>query len=396
MTFSFAKRVTQVKPSATFAINAKANALKAEGHDIINLSVGEPDFDTPDYVKTAAIEAIRSGFTRYTAADGIPELKAAIIKKMQHDNGLTYSPKEVIVSCGVKQSLYNLCQVLLDQDDEALIPAPYWVSYPAMVLLAEGTPVTLPTTLEQRFKITPEQLEAAITDKTRLLFLNSPSNPSGMVYSKDELAALGEVLLKHPKVIIASDDIYEYIVWPGINFSNIVNACPALRDRVVVFNGVSKSHAMTGWRIGYAAGNEAIIAAMKKIQSQSTSSPNSVAQKASVAALKEDRETLKHMIEEYKTRHDMMFETLSSYRHVKLAPSDGTFYLFLDITSALKKYGMKDDISLADYLLDEARIACVPGTAFGSPGYIRFSCATSVVNLKTALKRLEPILNGGD
>lgn len=385
-------RVTQIKPSATMAVNAKATELRAAGHDIINLSVGEPDFETPDFIKAAAIEAINANFTKYTAADGIPELKEAIISKLANDNQLSYESNQIIVGNGVKQCLFNLTQALLSEGDEAIIPAPYWVSYPAMVELAGAKPVFVSAPMSQNFKITAEQLEAAITPKTRLLFLNSPSNPTGKAYTADELQALGEVLLRHPDVTITVDDIYEYILW-GHAFASLLNVSPTLSDRVVVMNGVSKAHAMTGWRIGYAAGPIELINAMKKIQSQSTSNPCSISQKAAVAALRADRSFFTPMLAAYKERHDLVFSALDQMGLVSVLPSDGTFYSFPDVSDVIKKHELKDDVALCEFLLEKANVAVVPGTAFGAPGFLRISFATSNEILEKALERLAPLFN---
>ena len=393
MNQTLSERVSQIKPSATVAINARATELRAQGHDIINLSVGEPDFDTPDFIKQAAIQAIQEGFTKYTAADGIAPLKDAIIHKLTADNQLSYESNQIIVSSGVKHALYNLIQALLNEGDEAIIPAPYWVSYPAMVRLADATPVIIEADIKQRFKITPEQLEAAITPKSRLFFLNSPSNPSGMAYTADELKALGAVLKKHPNIIIASDDIYEYILWGMDQYVSILNVCPELTDQTVVFNGVSKAYAMTGWRIGYAAGPQPIIAAMKKIQSQSTTCANSIAQKAAVAALNADKDSFfKPMLKAFKERHDLVYQALGEINRVECLESDGTFYLFPNVSQSIQHLGLENDIALAETLLDKAKVAIVPGTPFGAPGYIRLSCATSVENLTSALARMKTIL----
>jgi aspartate aminotransferase len=286
---TLSQRVQRVKPSPTLAVTARAAELRAAGKDIIGLGAGEPDFDTPEHIKRAAIRAIQGGATRYTAVDGTPELKTAIINKFQRDNGLAYQPEQILVSCGGKQSFYNLAQALLNTGDEVIIPAPYWVSYPDMVRLADGEPVIIKAGLEQRFKISPEQLDAAVTSRTRLFVLNSPSNPTGVAYSRAELEALAEVLLRHPHVLIATDDMYEHILWADEPFTNIVNACEALYPRTVVLNGVSKAYAMTGWRIGYAGGPAPLIQAMKKIQSQSTSNPASVSQAAATEALNGDQ-----------------------------------------------------------------------------------------------------------
>lgn len=389
-----ANRVQRIKPSPTLAIAARATQMQKEGHDIINLSVGEPDFDTPEHIKDAAIKALRDGFTKYTPVPGIPSLKQAIIDKLAKDNQLNYQANQIVVSCGVKQGLYNLMQAVINRGDEVIIPAPYWVSYPDMVLLADGTPVFISTGFDQHFKITPEQLAATITPKTKLIILNSPSNPSGMGYTKAELAALGKVLLKHPQVFIASDDMYEAILWGTEPFANIVNACPELYDRTVVFNGVSKSYAMTGWRIGYAAGPVAIISAMTNIQSQSTSNPNSIAQVAAQAALEGDQGCIPAMVNVYKRRHDLLYKGLNAIPGIQCHPADGTFYCFARVSELIKSLpDINNDLELADLLLSKAGIAIVPGSAFGDPDCIRFSYATSDTLLQTALERLAALVS---
>ncbi len=384
-------RVQQIKPSATLAVAARSAELTAAGKDIINLSVGEPDFDTPDNIKAAAIRAIEQGFTKYTAVDGTPELKNAIIQKFQNENQLSYAADEIIVSCGAKQVLYNLCQVLLEKGVEAIIPAPYWVSYPDMVKLSEAIPVFIRTTYEQRYKISPAQLQAAITPQTRLLILNSPSNPTGIAYTREELRALGEVLLKHPQVIIVTDDIYEHILWGAESFCNILNACPELKDRTVVVNGASKAYAMTGWRLGYAAGPKAIIAAMKKIQSQSTSNPCSITQKAAVEALNGDQSSIAMMVEAYQKRQQFLYKSLNEIDGIRCLDADGTFYAFPDVSECMKRLGIQNDIDFSEKLLLEANVAVVPGTEFGAQGHIRLSYATSMDRLEEAVKRMKAI-----
>ena len=391
MEFTLAQRVTRIKPSPTLAVTAKAGELKAQGKDVLSLGAGEPDFDTPQHIKDAAHQAIRDGKTKYTPVGGTPAMKQAIIDKMARDNGLTYTPKQVLASCGGKQSCYNLCQALLNDGDEVLIPAPYWVSYPDMVLLADGIPVTMPTTAATRFKITPEQLEAAITPRTRMLWLNSPSNPSGMAYSKAELTALGEVLLRHPRVIIASDDMYEKILWTGEPYSNIVNACPALYDRTVIIHAVSKTYSMTGWRLGWACGPQQLITAMADIQSQSTSNPTSISQAAAVAALNGDQGCVDEMVTAFKRRHDALVADLNTVPGVTCPSGDGTFYVFPNVEGLMAKLGCKTDLELSDRLLDEALVAVVPGSAFGSPGHLRLSFATSDAVLKGSVERLRKI-----
>jgi aspartate aminotransferase len=388
MPISLSERVKRIKPSPTLAVSAKASALKAQGRNVIDLGVGEPDFDTPDHIKQAGIEAIRAGMTKYTPVDGIAALKQAIVAKFRRDNGLEYRPDQILVSCGGKQSFYNLAQALLNPGDEVIIPAPYWVSYPDMVLLADATPVFIAADQAQDFKITPAQLQSAITPKTRLFVLNSPSNPTGKVYTLQELKALAEVLLSHPQVLIASDDMYEHILWEG-KFANLLNACPELYERTVVLNGVSKAYAMTGWRIGYAAGPKELIAAMKNIQSQSTSNPASISQAAAVAALEGDQSCIRPMVQAFKERHDFMVQALNEICGIECLPADGAFYLFPKVTGLIDQLKLKDDLELAEFLLERSEIAVVPGSAFGMPGHLRLSIATSLANLKEAIARLQ-------
>tara|TARA_R100001440_G_scaffold25074_4_gene40682 strand:+ start:28475 stop:29659 length:1185 start_codon:yes stop_codon:yes gene_type:complete len=386
-------RVQAIKPSPTLAVTNKAAELKAAGQDIIGLGAGEPDFDTPDHIKAAAIEAINAGQTKYTAVDGTPALKKAIIEKFKRDNNLDYEANQILVSSGGKQSFFNLALAILNPGDEVIIPAPYWVSYPDMVLVAEGSPVVLETSADTRFKITPDQLEQAITDRTRLFVINSPSNPSGMAYSMDELKALGDVLKRHPQVMIATDDMYEPILWTGAAFANIVNATPELYDRTFVLNGVSKAYSMTGWRIGYAAGPAKVIGAMKKIQSQSTSNPASISQAAAVAALNGPQDCVKVMVEAFKERHDYLVNALNELPGVECLQGDGTFYVFPSFKGAIEsKEGISTDVELAEHLLKEAGVALVPGSAFGAPGHMRLSFATSFDMLKGAMERLKKAL----
>ena len=390
---TLAKRIQRVKPSPTLAITARVAELRAAGKDIIGLGAGEPDFDTPDHIKAAAIQAIRDGFTRYTAVDGTPALKSAIIAKFKRDNGLDYATDQILVSCGGKQSFYNLCQALLNTGDEVIIPAPYWVSYPDMVLLADGEPVIVPAGVDSQFKIAPAQLEAAITPRTRLFVINSPSNPTGVAYTRAELAALGEILRQHPQVLIATDDMYEHILWSEEPFSNILNACPDLYDQTIVLNGVSKVYAMTGWRIGYAGGPADLIKAMKKVQSQSTSNPASISQVAAQAALEGDQSCIEPMIKAFKDRHDYVVDALNRIPGVVCLPADGTFYCFPHVQTVIDRLDpVSDDIELAEHLLDKAGVALVPGSAFGAPGYVRISFATSMDILKDALARLTKAL----
>lgn len=386
-------RVQRIKPSPTLAISAKAKALKAAGRDIIELGAGEPDFDTPEHIKEAAIKAIHDGFTKYTAVDGTPGLKRAIIAKFERDNNLQYTPEQVLVSCGGKQSFFNLTQALLNAGDEVIIPAPYWVSYPDMVLLADATPVIIEAGIDQGFKISADQLEEAITPNTRLCVINSPSNPTGVAYTRSELAALGEVLRRYPQVLIATDDMYEHILWAAEPFSNILNVCPDLYDRTIVLNGVSKAYSMTGWRIGYAAGPLPLLKAMTKVQSQSTSNPTSISQVAAQAALDGDQSCITQMLHAFKERHDYLVSALNGIHGVKCIESQGAFYAFPSVQGVINSHpNASDDIALSDLLLNEADVALVPGSAFGAPGYVRLSYATSMDNLQTAIQRIKKVL----
>jgi aspartate aminotransferase len=392
MSIKLSQRVQAVKPSPTLAISARASEMRAAGKDIIGLGVGEPDFNTPDHINEAAIRAIHDGKTRYTAVDGTPELKQAVIDKFRRDNGLDYAADQILVSSGGKQSFYNMAQALLDPGDEVIIPAPYWVSYPDMSILAGGVPVYIRAGADQQFKMNANQLKGAITDKTRIVVINSPSNPTGMCYSQDELAALGEVLLEHPNIIVATDDMYEHILWEGNSFSNIVMACPQLMEQTLVLNGVSKAYAMTGWRIGYAGGPAHIIKAMKKVQSQSTSNPCSISQAAAVAALNGPQECIGEMVVHFKQRHDYVVERLNSMDGIECLQSDGTFYLFPNVQQLIERLdGIADDMELGEYLIENAGVALVPGGAFGLSGHIRISIATSMEILESAMDRIEGI-----
>ncbi len=392
MTIKLAARVQAIKPSATLAITARAKALRAEGKDVIGLGAGEPDFDTPDHIKAAAIEAIRSGFTKYTAVDGTTELKQAVIDKFKRDNALEYALDQVLVSCGGKQSFFNLAQAYLDPGDEVVIPAPFWVSYPDMVLLASAVPVLVHASADQSFKITPAQLKGVLNDKTRLMVINSPSNPTGMAYSREELEALGAVLREYPKVLIATDDMYEHIRWSATPFVNIANACPDLMPRTVVLNGVSKAYSMTGWRIGYAGGPVEVIKAMKKVQSQSTSNPNSIAQVAAQAALEGPQECIGVMLKSFVERHDYVVERLNQIPGIDCLPTDGTFYVFPRVQGLIERIdGIGTDLELAEYLIEQAGVALVPGSAFGLDGHARISIATSLTNLEQALDRIAKV-----
>jgi aspartate aminotransferase len=392
MTLRLSERVEAVKPSPTLAISTRAAQMRAAGRDIIGLGAGEPDFDTPEHIKQAAIKALQDGKTKYTAVDGTPELKQAIIDKFQNENGFTYSPEQVIVSCGGKQSFYNLAQATLNPGDEVVIPAPYWVSYPDMSILAGGKPVFIEATQTQNFKISPDQLRNALTQKTRLFVINSPSNPSGIAYTLEELANIGKVLLDYPDVLVATDDMYEHILWKEGSFCNILNACPSLYDQTMVLNGVSKAYSMTGWRIGYAAGPAQIIKAMKKIQSQSTSNPTSISQAAAEAAISGDQSCIATMRAAFKKRHDFVVNSLNLMAGVSCLVTDGTFYVFPDFSDAIEKLGLESDLEFSEYLIENANVAAVPGSAFGCPGHIRISIAIGLDMLTAAMERINNAL----
>jgi aspartate aminotransferase len=387
-------RVQAIKPSPTLAVTARAAKLKAEGKDIIGLGAGEPDFDTPQHIKDAAIAAINQGFTKYTAVGGTPSLKQAVIAKFKRDNNLDYTAKQILVSCGGKQSFFNLALAVINPGDEVIIPAPYWVSYPDIVIIAEGKPVIVQAGIDQGFKMTPAQLEAAITPKTKMVVINSPSNPSGAVYTLDDLKALGAVLRKHPNILISTDDMYEHIALTDEKFVNILNACPDLYSRTMVLNGVSKSYAMTGWRIGYAGGPEHIITAMENVQSQSTSNPTSISQVAAEAALNGDQGCIVPMLKAFRERHVFVVDTLNRIPGVKCIMAGGAFYAFPDVHEVIFKLHQRGtikaatDVALSEYLLENGGVAVVPGSAFGSEGYIRLSFATSMNNLTHALERI--------
>ncbi|MDE3021005.1 MAG: pyridoxal phosphate-dependent aminotransferase [Pseudomonadota bacterium] len=393
------QRVLAIKPSPTLAVTSRAAQLKSQGHDIISLGAGEPDFDTPAHIKLAAIEAINKGYTKYTDVGGTPALKNAVTNKFRRENNVRYETRQVLISCGGKQSFFNLIQALINPGDEAIIPAPYWVSYPDIVILAGGTPVFIEAGIKQSFKITPEQLESKITPRTRLMVINSPCNPSGAVYSLEELKALGAVLAQHPEIVIASDDMYEHVNLSGQPFVNILNACPKLYERTLLLNGVSKAYAMTGWRIGYAAGPEQIITAMTNVQSQSTSNPCSISQVAAHAALEGPQDCIAPMIEAFKARHSFVVNALNTIKGVFCLESGGAFYAFPDVHEVInqlykeKRLAEANDIAFSEFLLEKAEVAVVPGSAFGMEGYIRLSFATSMTNLEKALSRISKILS---
>ncbi len=394
MHYSVADRLAAVKPSPTMAVTAKAAELRAAGKDVIGLGAGEPDFDTPDHIKQAAITAIQQGKTKYTPVSGTPELKDAIIAKFARDNSLQFERNQVVVGCGAKQVLFNAILATVGEGDEVIIPTPYWVSYPDMVYVAEGTPVIVECGKESGLKLTPEKLEAAITPHTRWLILNSPSNPSGAAYTRAELEALGEVLLRHEQVMVLSDDIYEYLVYDGFEYVTLADAVPALQERVVTVNGVSKSYSMTGWRIGYAAGPTPIIKAISDIQSHSTSNPCSISQAAAVEALNGDHAFLKEWVAAFATRRDKVLARLNAIPGLVCARPEGAFYLFPDCSALFGRttpsgVHIKDSMQLCSYLLEEALVAAVPGSAFGSEGYFRVSYATSEEKLDEACNRIE-------
>ena len=392
MTVSLSKRVQKVKPSPTLAVTARAAKLKAEGHDIIGLGAGEPDFDTPTYIADAGVDAIRKGITRYTAVDGTAELKDAIIAKFKRDNRLSYERAQIVVSSGAKQTCFNVCAAVLDPGDECIIPAPYWVSYPDMALLADGVPVFISAGPSQGYKITPAQLEAAITPRSKMMFLNSPSNPTGAAYTKAELQALGAVLAKHPQIVIASDEMYEHIYWAAEPFTSFVEANPGLYDRTVTINGCSKAYAMTGWRIGYCGAPKELANAMSTIQGQSTSNASSISQRAATVALNGDQSCVSEMNKAFKERHDFVVAGLNAIQGISCRPGAGTFYAFADVSGAMQALGCKDDSAFAEYLLVEGGVAVVPGSGFGAPGHMRISFACSLKTLEDALARIRRVV----
>ena len=389
MSFKISNRVNQIKPAATIMVSMKAIELRAQGRDIISLGFGEPDFDTPEHIKQAAIDAIWQGKTKYPPVDGTKELKNAIVTKLRTENQLEYGPKQVIVSNGAKQSLFNLLTSLLNPGDEVILPAPYWVSYPDMIKLAEGQPVILNATAENDFKISAKQLESSITDNTRLLIINSPSNPTGKVYGEDDYRELAEVLLEYPKIMIVCDDIYEHIYWGEKPYRTLLNVCPELNERTVIINGVSKAYAMTGWRIGYAAGPQEMISAMLKVQSQSTSGACSISQAAATAALEGPQDCIAEMRTEYRRRYEYLLDALNGVEGIECEDCDGAFYAFPSFKPIIDRMPeIRDDVELAAWMLEHAGVAMVPGTAFGAPGHLRLSYATSMENLQSCVQRI--------
>ena len=382
-------RIQKVKPSATITISAKAMELRANGVDVISLSAGEPDFDTPEHIKKAAIEAINKGQTKYTQVDGTPELKDAIINKFSRDNNLHYQRENIIASTGAKQTLYNLFQSVLEADDEVVIISPYWVSYPDMVLLADANPVIVKTHQEDNFEIDMDSFRAALTDKTKLLILNSPSNPTGLTYTKAQYESMGKILSDYPNILIATDDMYEHIYWGNEPFASFAEVCPNLFDRTITINGVSKAYAMTGWRIGYCGGPKSIVNAMKKVQGQSTSNPSSISQVAAIAALNGPQDAVNMMVGEYKKRHDYLCDALNKINGFNTSPGTGAFYLFPEVSSVIESKGFADDIEFSSFLIDQANVAVIPGSAFGAEGCIRISYATSMELLKESIARIK-------
>ena len=386
------KRINSVKPSATITISAKAMELRAQGVDVISLSQGEPDFDTPMHIKDAAIQAINDGKTKYTSVDGTPEIKEAIINKFKRDNNLDYKPENILVSTGAKQTLFNLFQSVLEEGNEAIVISPYWVSYPDMVILAGAKPVIVDTLQKNNFDLDLDLLREALSDNTRLIILNSPSNPTGVTFTREQYQGMGNILKDYPNVLIATDDMYEHIYWGNEKFCSFAEACPDLFDRTITVNGVSKAYAMTGWRIGYCGGPTDVVKAMKKIQGQSTSNASSISQVAATAALNGSHDEVLGMVKEYKNRHQYLCEALNSLDGFKAVPGTGAFYLFPNVNEAIEALGMKDDLEFSEYLLETAGVAVVPGTAFGAKGYIRISYATSMDALEESISRIKKAL----
>ena len=389
----FSKRINLIQPSSTMALTSKANELRQKGEDIIVLTVGEPDFDTPKYIKDSAKIAIDNGMTKYTAVDGTLSLKKAIIKKFKSENNLDYGLDEVVVSAGCKQSIFNFLQVIIDNGDQVIIPQPYWVSYADMVKYSGGVPVMLETEYENNFNINIDEFKSLINEKTKLFMINSPNNPSGKYYDSKLLNELASVLLNHKNIFISSDDIYEHIHWSDEKFHNILNVAPLLKERTVILNGVSKAYSMTGWRIGYAAGNKEIIKKMKTLQSQSTSCASSISQAAAEAALSNACLELPDMNKQYKERHDFVVSELNQIEGVECKPTDGTFYVFPSFKNFIEKSEIvSNDKELALYILEKSKVAVVPGSAFGIEGHIRISIAIDIDSLKNAMERLKNTL----
>ena len=391
-TIQLSERVQRVKPSATIAVSTLAREMRAAGRDVLSLSAGEPDFDTPEHVRAAAAEAMEAGDTRYTAADGTPALKQAICRKFERDNGLAFEPSQITVGAGAKQVLYNVCAAVLNPGDEAIVLAPYWVSYPDIVKLCDGEPVVVSAGLDAGYKVTPEQVEAAITERTRLIFFNTPNNPTGVSFSRSELEALGEVLAPHEQVLAVSDDIYEHIYWGGEPWLTPAQVWTGMEDRIVTINGVSKAFAMTGWRIGYAGANVDLVNAMRKLCSQSTSNPCSISQAAAAAALDGDPSILATMRDAFHERYEYTHEAVNALPGMRCAPAQGAFYVFADAREAIAAKGLSNDTEMAELILSEAEVALVPGAAFGAEGHLRFSFACGLDDLKEAMRRLRRFL----
>lgn len=391
-TLQLSDRVQRVKPSATIAVSSLAREMRAAGRDVLSLSAGEPDFNTPRHVRAAAVEAMESGDTRYTAADGTPALKNAICNKFRRDNGLAFEPGQISVGAGAKQVLYNICAAVLNPGDEAIVLAPYWVSYPDIVKLCDGKPVVVSAGLDAGYKVTPQQIEAAITERTRLIFFNTPNNPTGVSFSRSELEALGEILAAHEQILAVSDDIYEHIYWGDEPWLTPAQVWTGMQDRIVTVNGVSKAFAMTGWRIGYAAANVDLVNAMRKLCSQSTSNPCSISQAAAAAALEGDQSILATMRDAFKERYEYMYEAVNALPGMRCAPAQGAFYVFADAREAIRASGLENDTQLAEKILSEAEVALVPGAAFGAEGHLRFSFACGMDDLKEAMRRIGEFL----
>ena len=392
MSIRLAERLQRIRPSATVSITAKALNLREQGRDIISLSAGEPDFATPEHIRAAGIEAIRSGNTKYTALDGAHALKLAIAKKLKRENGLSYEPAQILVTSGAKQACFNACQALLDSGDQAVVPAPYWMSYPEMVRLADAEPVIVRTTAEHGYTMTAEQLAAAITPATRLVILNSPCNPTGGVYLRAQWQALGEVLREYPSVLVLSDEIYEHIYWAGEPFASFAHACPELYERTLTVNGMSKGYAMSGWRLGYAAGPAPLIKAMTTIQGQSTTNACTISQAAARAALDGDQRSVRDMCAAFKQRHDAILPRINAIPGFDCRPALGAFYLLPNVAEALRMKGIDDDVVLCERLLDSVGVAVVPGSAFGAPSHLRISFAASIETLTAAVTRVEKFM----
>ena len=391
-TIQLSERVQRVKPSATIAVSTLAREMRAAGRDVLSLSAGEPDFDTPEHVRAAAAEAMEAGDTRYTAADGTPALKQAICRKFERDNGLAFEPSQITVGAGAKQVLYNVCAAVLNPGDEAIVLAPYWVSYPDIVKLCDGEPVVVSAGLDAGYKVTPEQVEAAITERTRLIFFNTPNNPTGVSFTRSELAALGEVLAPHEQVLAVSDDIYEHIYWGDEPWLTPAQVWTGMEDRIVTINGVSKAFAMTGWRIGYAGANVGLVNAMRKLCSQSTSNPCSISQAAAAAALDGDPSILATMRDAFHERYEYTYEAVNALPGMRCAPAQGAFYVFADAREAIAAKGLSNDTEMAELILSEAEVALVPGAAFGAEGHLRFSFACGLDDLEEAMRRLRRFL----